>query len=1373
MTVDALLDALEAAGVALALEGDRLQYRAPAGALTPELRAELKEHRSEVLATLRERLAHSSTTSPLSWNQLGLWLIHQAEPTSASYHVAFAARLTGPLRTHVLRTALQALVDRHEILRSTCVEVDGQPTLVVRGYRALDFEEIDARGIAEDELRRLARARYEEPFDLSADVMMRARLFCRAPHDHLLLLVWHHIAVDGRSASLLFEEFRRLYEAQVSSAPAGLTRNQRRYADFTAWQHELLSGPDGERLWSYWRERLTAMPPLELPLDRPRSQTRATTGHTCPWSLSADRVERLRTLAASERASLFVVLLSAFKALLSRYTNQSDIVVGIPTFGRGRSEFQDIVGDFVNAIPLRSDLTGDPTFRELIGRVRATALGALDHADYPFALLVRQLGRRRTPERTPIFDVLFNYQTTQASSDMYEVLASGESPGVPIGRDLRAEPFMMLQQEGQFDLALDAIELKGAIHGAFKARTDVFNRATLERMIGHFGTLVDSALRRPDDRISTLGILQAHEVRQLLVEWNGTAQPSPEPLTLHGLFERQVERTPSAPAVQDERTRLTYAELDDRATTIARQLAARGAAPGTRVGIAVERSVDMIAGVLAILKTGAAYVPLDPRYPKDRLEYMVQDSGATLVLVEKRTGGEAPRIVVYLDECLAAPDAADVPLPSVDPDAAAYVMYTSGSTGKPKGVVVPHRAATALLEAVPDRFGTSASDRWVALTTLSFDPSVMEIFAPLSCGARVLVVSTANVQDGARLAEVIDEWQPTILRATPTSWRMLLDAGWRGSPTLTALTGGEPLTSELATSLRSRCGRLFNVYGPTEATIWATAAEVADASAPITIGRPFPHVRTYVLDPSGQLVPVGVPGELYIGGAGVALGYHDRQAMTAERFLPDPFSDDPRARMYRSGDRVRWRPNEELEYLGRLDHQLKVRGHRVEPGEVEAALERHPAVRRAVVVLNPAGEQLIAYVESTREVSTGDLRRFLRDDLPEHMVPSLFQMVAELPVTPNGKVDRMRLPAVQADDTRVIEPARSAMESELVSLWEELLVLRPIGIHDNFFDLGGHSLLATRMCGRLSAIAGRRVHVAELFQAPTIAELSIRLAGQASRGTGLLVPLPSQGSGIPYFCVPGAADNAFVFAEIARHLGVERPVFSFRFPDDLGSPLPPVREVIVTIARRFIEDMRKVHPRGPYLLGGYCGGSVVAFEMANQLSDAGHTVGALTAFDAFLPGGFRMASTRTRIAHHADYFRSLGWSARLMFLARHAVNRLMRLGRRVSPLLGEAAATLASNDDYTPRRVYPGQLTLFRATVQERGLVFEHQMGWRGLAHKIVVHEIEGTHLDLYKEPNVSRWIGTLREVLAQGDSTSLPRSAHAEGAVTALERSA
>jgi amino acid adenylation domain-containing protein len=1355
IAAQALLDSLVERGVEIWAEGDRLRYRAPEGILTSELRAQLREHRDEILASWRERQATHRQSSPLSWTQLGLWLTHEVEPNSAAYNVAFSARIVSALDVGALRSALQALADRHEALRTVYLPSDPEPLQVVLGYQAVDLEQVDATGASDAALHAMVQSALERPFDLTSDPMMRARLFSRAD-DAVLLLVWHHIATDGWSVWIQLNELRALYMAYVSAAPTTLPPVGTRYADYARQQRDLVAGTEGEALFDYWKRQLAGCEPLNLVTDR--IGTPSSTGRSLNCVIDAARVERLKALAADERASLFVVLLAAFKALLYRYTAQTDLTIGAPTFGRSRPELQDLVGDLVNTVALRTDLSGDPPFRELVSRVRATVLGGLAHADYPFALLVRRLGVLREAGRSPIFDVFFNFQTPQgAGTDdllplFFPTTASAEP--VQFGA-LSLSPFPIAQQEGQFDLALEAMEMESGLAATFKYRTGRFDRRTIGRLVRDWRGVVEAICENPDARLSHLARASGEQQARLL-GWTKTAEPVPGPLTLHGAFEDYSRSSPQSVAVCDANNELTYGELNRLAATIAGHLERRGVRRGARVAIAIERSVHMIAAVIGTLKAGAAYVPLDPAYPPERLAHMLRDSRASVVLTERSLVGASANDarLLYVEDCLKPVEGSATDLAGATPDDVAYVIYTSGSTGGPKGVVIPHRAAAAMLHAYRTRFGLAAGDRWIALTTLSFDPSVLEIFGTLGTGGCLFVPSRADVTDGTRLRQVLEKWRPNFLQGTPSTYQLLLDAGWVGDASLTLLVGGEALTHLLALNLLPRCCRLFNVYGPTETTMWATAAQIVAASEPITLGRPLANVRAYVLDAEHHLVPVGVAGELWIGGEGVAIGYFDRESLTCERFLADPFR--PGGRMYRTGDLARWRPNGDLEYLGRLDHQVKLRGHRIELGEIENALERHPAVRRAVVTVQqgPQGPHLVAYVTAATEVVAGDVFRFLRDSLPGYMVPSILQVLDEFPLTPSGKINRRQLPVIEIGSQRAIVPASTEFESALVRLWEEVLDIRPIGVTDNFFELGGHSLLATRLCARIAELTRRKLHVAVLLQSPTISDLARRIEHD-DVSSSLLVPVLGGGTGTPFFCVPGGGDNAFIFADLAKHLSADRVVYSFRFPEIAAGGHP--RRVIADVAARLLAEMRAAQPTGPYLLGGYCFGGLVAFEMARQLRESGDRVASLTIFEMYLPGGYRMQRLRDRVEHQVKYMRSLDWPDRVAFLGQMTRRRIARTGRR-----WRALGSISPDADYSPQHPFVGRLTLFRAQ-PEGDIVVDPAMGWRGLAAEIVSHEIAGHHTNAYKEPHLSAWIDLLRETLARADgldATKEPQTA-------------
>ncbi|HEX5724995.1 MAG TPA: amino acid adenylation domain-containing protein, partial [Longimicrobiaceae bacterium] len=809
-----------------------------------------------------------------------------------------------------------------------------------------------------------------------------------------------------------------------------------------------------------------------------------------PVELSLELLERLQALGRSEGTTLFMTLLGAFQVLLGKYAGGEDVVVGSPIAGRTRGEVEELIGFFANTLVLRTDLSGNPSFRETLRRVREATLGAYEHQEVPFEKLVAELQPERSLSHSPLFQVMFTLQNAGGGG--------GALPGLNVsgvGAELGT---------AQFDLSLTLAATPQGLRGALNYNTDLFERGTVDRMLGHLERVLEQVAADADVRLSQLELLGEAERALVLEAWNRTEGEYPAEACIHQVFERQAARTPDAVAIVFEDASLTYAELNARANRLAHHLRGRGVGPEVRVGICLERSLEMVISLLAVLKAGGAYVPLDPGLPAERLAYMLDDSGVPLVLVQAALRGTVPAhegvevlAVDALSERLAA-EPAENPAGGAGPDSLAYVIYTSGSTGRPKGVMNAHRGVVNLLWSMRGTVAMAPGDRLLAITTLAFDISVLELFLPLLSGARVEILDRSAASDPALLREAVAAGAGTVLQATPATWRLLLDAGWEGAESLRALSGGEALPAELAARLRERVGALWNVYGPTETTIWSTAQQLGAGPdvgrGHVSIGAPVANTRVYVLDRFLSPVPAGVPGELYIGGAGVARGYLGRPGLSAEKFVPDPFAAEPGARLYRTGDLARWRPDGTLEFLGRNDHQVKVRGFRIELGEIEAVLRGHGSVADCVVMARAeAGEQrLVAYVVGG--VEAAELRAHLRESLPEYMVPSAFVFLDALPLTPNGKLDRKALPAPElapAED-RYVAP-RTPVEEVLAGIWAEVLRLERVGANDNFFELGGHSLLATRVVSRVRELFGVELPLRALFEGPTVAELAGRV----------------------------------------------------------------------------------------------------------------------------------------------------------------------------------------------------------------------------------------------------------------------------------------
>ncbi len=1050
------------------------------------------EKRALLKQLLQKKLAASREAYPLSYGQKAMWFLHELAPDSPAYHVAVTLRVDSPIDRAAFRRAWQSIVDRHAILRTTFESEGGVPSQVVAGYREVALEEIEAAGWSEDNLRRRVEADYEQPFDLEHGPALRVSLYSQAPDRHVLLVTAHHIVLDGWSVWILLDDLFKLYDAERQGRSALLPAAESTFASFVAWEAQRLAGPDGERLWDFWKSELALpLPTLELPVARQRPALQTFEGATVSFTLPAELTVRLQALARSEGTTLFTLLMTAYQTLLLRYSGQEDLLVGFPSFGRDRPEYANVVGDFINMVVLRGDLSGAPTFRALLSRMHGRVLAAIEHQDFPFPLLVERLASRADPSRSPVFQVVFDLQRIQRVGALGPLMVQGNDSPVDLG-GLSLRPYLMSQQEGQFDLVLQLVEIEGSLHGGLKFNTDLFSHATIERMAGHYRTLLESVLADPDRPVNELEMLPASERDLILNQWNATRADYPAERCVHQAFEAQAARVPAKRAVTFAGASWTYRELNRRANQLARHLQTLGVGPGVLVALSLERSLEMLAAVLGVFKAGGAYVPLDPAYPMERLTFMLEDSGAPVLLLqeslrERWEGGSARIVSMDADwSTIAREDGANLDTVMSSSDLA-YVLYTSGSTGRPKGAQISHRSLSNLLEFMSRGPGLTSEDVWVAVTTLSFDIAAVELILPLWVGAHVVIASREVAADGAQLQDLLIEHECTALFATPMTWRLLLAAGWREGRGLKAFTGGEALPPDLAEGLLSRGVDLWNLYGPTETTILSTAEHVATAQPPISIGRPIANTRVYVLDAQLKPVPIGSPGELMIGGDGLARGYLNRPELTAEKFAPDPYGPVG-SRLYHTGDLARYLEDGRLEVIGRLDHQVKIRGYRIELGEIEATLARHPQVRQVIVMARedrPGDRRLAAYIVPAPHTvpEAGELRDLVRSALPDYMVPTSFILMESLPQTPNGKVDRNALPAPDAASREPL-PADAAPTSDvemlLADLWKDVLGVKDVGRYDNFFDLGGHSLGSVQVVTRMAERTGIKLNPAEV-----------------------------------------------------------------------------------------------------------------------------------------------------------------------------------------------------------------------------------------------------------------------------------------------------
>jgi len=1103
-----------------------------------------------------------SNESPLSYGQQALWFLHQLLPDEISFNVAGAIRIPGGLDVRALELAFQQVVARHESLRSTFHVMNGEP--VQRAHESMGgiFHVEDASHLSEEELRVKLVIEAHRPFNLEIGPVGRALLFNRKTA-HVLLLAMDHIVTDFWSMTVLARELLALYDANKNGRQVDLPPLSARYSDYVRWQATMLESSQGEKHWEYWRDQLGGeLPALNLPTDRPRTAMQTFRGDSRHLFMEGALYRQLKALAQEQGVTLFMTLLAAFQTLLHRYSNQEEFLVGSVTAGRSHSELENLMGYFINPIALRANFSGDPAFHEVLQRVRQVTLGAFERQDYPPALLAKRLGLQRDSSRPPLFETMFILQKAhEAEAQALSPFALGiDGARMEMG-GLVLESIALGGEPAQFDMTMMMAESGDGLAAALQYNADLFDADTIQRMLEHFHFLLQGIVADPLKPVSAHSLPGETERRQLLTGWNQTQSDYPRDLCIHDLIQKQAKRAPNAVAVQFEDQSLTYKELNKRADQAAKVLVAQGVKPGTLVGIFVNRSMEMLIGLLGVLKAGGAYLPLDPSFPSERLAFMLADSDASIILTLSSLLPEMPENnaqVICLDELdpVKTKRSGKLSVPA-KPDDLAYVIYTSGSTGKPKGVQIHHQAMVNFLCSMRENLGINASDSLLAVTTLSFDIAVLELILPLTVGARVVIAGSDVVADGALLAQALTDSKATFMQATPASWRLLLEAGWKGRDDLNILCGGEALTNDLAERLLNRGSQVWNLYGPTETTIWSaihrvTLSDNSGISNTVPIGRPIANTQIYILDSNLQPAPVGVIGDLYIGGEGVSRGYLNRPELTAERFIVNPFDSHTSAqrrsvtavksgnsagsqtlqekKMYKTGDLARYLANGNIEFFGRSDQQVKVRGYRIETGEIEVALAGHPSVQQAVVVAwkeRSSVASLIAYVvpasgaalseskgEKARvepgrnEAEPVQLREFLRTKLPEYMIPSVFVNLESLPLTPNGKVDRKALPQpvqVRPDLRAPYVAPRTQLEKELAEICAQVLGLENhVGAHDNFFDLGGHSLLGTRLVFLLRekyGLATAQLPLRALFEQPTVANLA-RIIDAAVKGKG-------------------------------------------------------------------------------------------------------------------------------------------------------------------------------------------------------------------------------------------------------------------------------
>jgi amino acid adenylation domain-containing protein len=1199
---------------------------------------------------------------PLSFGQEQIWFFSQLAADVPLYNESLIVHMPGPLNVSVLEQSFNECIRRHEIWRTSFPLVDGSPVQMVHPALTFELPVTDLRHLpqAEREAKaiQLATEKALPLFDLTQIPLLRPTLIRLDDEDHRLYLTIHHMLFDGTIYEVFLSELHTLYQAFLKGEASPLPPLPIQYADFAVWQRQRLQGDLLDEQMAYWKKQLAGAPTtLELPSDRPYSQLQTYRGARFPFTLTEDLTNAIKALSRREGVTLYTVLVATFLLLLHRYNGQEDLLVGTTTSGRNHPNVQPLIGLFLNTLVLRTDLSGNPTFRELLGRVREVILDAHAHQDVPFEYLVRELQPDRNIRQNPLIQVIVSLEPPL--------------PVLPTGWTMTLSGVEV--KTAKFDLYLELDDRPDGFEAWLEYNTDLFDESTIIRMAEHWQCILASVVIDPTQHLTEIPLLTDKERHQLLVEWNSTTTDYPHDYCLHQLFEAQVAQTPDRDAVVFAGQSLTYRELNAKANQLAHYLRRSGVGPETLVGIYVERSLDMLIALLGVLKAGGAYVPLDPTYPHERIAFMLDDARVQILITQRQFVETLPlhgvtTVCMDTDWKNIELESTRNPINRMTPQNLAYVIYTSGSTGRPKGVQIQHSSVVNFLASMRQQPGITSGDTLLAVTTLSFDIAALELFLPLVVGARVVIAPRDSVINGAALAETIDHVGATMMQATPITWRLLLAAGWQGKRDLKVLCGGEALPLELAQQLLPKVCELWNMYGPTETTIWSTLCKIEQEDTLITVGRPIANTELYILDKDLQLVPIGVPGELYIGGVGLAREYLFRPELSREKFIPHPFKTESGARLYKTGDLARYRADGRVELMGRLDNQVKLRGFRIELKEIESVLSSHPAVQQAVVIMRedtPGDKRLVAYValsDGKQPAIENELQHHLMKQVPPYMVPSAFVLLESFPLTPNGKVDRRSLPL--PDHVRQIPEESFAAPTlmahyQLINIWEDLLQIRPIGIRDNFFRMGGHSLLAARMINQFEQVSGKRIPLSTLFAGPTIEQLVNALQQEEKPSRYPLVAVQANGSRKPFFFLHGDwTRGAFYCFTLADALERDQPFYVLEPYRGDGVEIPTTLE---DMAAAHLASLRTLQPEGPYLLGGFCNGGVLAYELARQLRAEGQRVDLLVLINPTPPAYFKWLRDVVNCLGGVMGFshdRRANWFLRLRHALRHLYRKL-------------------------------------------------------------------------------------------------------------------
>ncbi len=1325
----------------------------------------------------------SKLSYPLSEGQKALWFLYKLNPSSRSYNIYSALRIISPLAIEAWYRAWEKLIERHSILRTTYTTNKGQP--IQKIHPKLDDAIVinEARDWTEDYLEKQIFAETDRLFDLENGPIIRICLFHLSTNENIQLITMHHIAGDLWSFDILLEELQILYTLETQEAFSNQTIQESKllpncltYKTYVSWHSSMLNERKGQELQAYWKKQLDGdLPVVNLPFQQQRSEKRTLKADSYRTGFDPKLIENLKLFAKSNHVSLYRVMLTTFEILLYRYIGYEDIIVGSPMACRwGQNEFKNIVGFFSNIVILRTSLAGNPTFRELLVQVDQVVSAAQTHQDYPFSQLIQQLQRDKC-HSSDLVKILFTWQKQRWQQN---------------GNTLQMIPMLIGHQRGvPFELSLSVMEAGDNFQVNWRYNPDLFAADAIVAMAEHFQNLLESILTNPDQSILQLSLLTKSEHHHLLVEWNQTKTEFPEDKCIHHLIEQQVELTPNAIAVVCGNQQLTYQQLNQRANRIAHHLQGLGSDSGMLVGLYMERSVEMIVGLLGILKAGGAYLPLDPNYPQERLAYMIADSQTPILLTQQKLVKSLPKQqiqLVCMEDIQFSNENIDLnndPKSNVTPQDLAYVIYTSGSTGNPKGVEIRHQSLVNVMFYRVTQLLDKDALRAISLTApLSFDASVGQLFAPLLAGGKSIIVENLfAIPTCAQFHEI------TCIGATPSIIDKFIDDFSLPDSLNTLILGGEAVSQALLKrlALHTKVNKVINLYGPTEVTVHCTAAVLLDRTQQKIefphIGRPIANSKIYILDAELQPVPINIAGEIYVGGVGLAIGYLNQPQLTSEKFIANPFSRESNSYLYKTGDLARYLPNGNIEFLGRIDSQLKIRGFRIELVEIESALAQYPSIQEAIITAyqdDNKNKILVAYFTSNQKIAFSELRTFLMQKLPIYMIPEAFVQLERLPLTANGKIDRQNLPLPQRSHEVSFVAPRNDTEKKLAKLWSALLKMKKISIYDNFLELGGHSLLLAKLFAQIENVFQINLPLSVIFECSTIEKLAVRLQSLIERSPwqSLVAIMPIKETSIhpPLFCISGIHGNVLLYADLAKHLGADQPFYGLqpRGLDGFYSPLSSIEE----IATYYIQVVRTVQPKGPYFLGGFSLGSKVVWEMAQQLHHQGEKVALLALFD----GTTRFTSIGRlpfykRLVLHCQSLRKMGFTyisqkfpgwqdwliGRYYYWTKKIARRFyQRMSWQLPIYLRQSAIEESLEKAGTEAmrnyvmQVYPDKVTLFRADIQasDQGVGFvplDWDLGWGNLAAGgLEIQTISGNHMSMFHEPQVQVLAQKLQECL-------------------------